>query len=218
MCIFFIVRSCMFFLTCFPEIIELDAMNWTNTSSPINQTNLNSSSNVPPMASISMGSNDSNNTPPMALASKKESTKRSWFTSGGSSSTPTAMGPVEPLPIQATSNETSISSNRNQSLTNQNEILTAQELDNSSASQSPINISSSNSAGVPSMKINKTNNGESNSKNNKIDKNTAQQENNQQKEQQQQQQQQKSSRRTTSLLNLFMSNSQGKQNKLNKTS
>lgn len=187
-------------------------MNWTNTSSPINQTNLNSSSNVPPLASISMGSNDSNNTPPMALASKKESTKRSWFTSGGSSSTPTAMGPVEPLPIQTTSNETSISSNRNQNLTNQNEILTAQELDNSSAkSQSPINISSSNSAGVPSMKINKTNNGESNSKNNKIDKNTAQQENNQHKEQQQQQPQQKSSRRTTSLLNLFMSNSQGKQ-------
>lgn len=188
-------------------------MNWTNTSSPINQTSLNSSTNVPPLASLSMGSNDSNNTPPMALANKKETTKRSWFNSGGSSSQPTAMGPVEPLPVQTTTANES-ASNRNQNLTNQNEILTAQELDNSSAkSQSPINISSSNSSGVPSMKINKTVNGESNSKSKKIDKNTAQQEINQQKEQQQPTtQQQKSSRRTTSLLNLFMSNSQGKQN------
>ena len=126
-------------------------------------------------------------------ASKKESNLFSWFASSTSTSTSSAVQNISVTSTSSSATNPPTIINRS----NQNESTTANGDDGASSSPS-TNISSKLSYGEK-FKFNKNGN-----KATALDQQAVEQPPGSSKEQQ------KSSRRTTSLLNLFMSNSQGK--------
>lgn len=172
-----------------PEIVELDMANWSSATN-INATTTQSNNTTQPHPSANITLTSTSELPgsPASTNSttKREPYLRNWFLTSSSSSS-AAAAQQHPSPVPTTPNPiVNLSS------------LTDTKLD-------PIDISPNQSPQqsvhptVPSTHYHQTNNGES------IDKL-----NNKPSAAQPQQHQQKSSRRTTSLLNLFMSNSQGK--------
>lgn len=175
------------------EIVELDMANWSSATN-LNATTTQSNNTTQPHASANITLTASSELPgspatnsSIVTTTKREPYLRNWFlTSSSSSSSATAQQHLSPIP------------------TTPNPIVNLTTVLNDTKSDS-IEVSPNQSPqqsvhpSVPSTHYHQTNNGES------IDKL-----NNKPSAAQPQQHQQKSSRRTTSLLNLFMSNSQGK--------
>lgn len=180
-----------------PEIVELDLANWSSATNLNATTTTQSNNTTHPSANITLNPSDLPGSPatanPTTTTTKREPYLRNWFLTSSSSSpsaataqphlTPLPTTPTTPIPIVNLP-----SANANDSKSDSVDITTPNQSPQQSVHPS-----------VPSTHYHQTNNGES------IDK-----VNNKASAAQPQQHQQKSSRRTTSLLNLFMSNSQGK--------
>ncbi len=197
---FLIELSCMLYIilkkkqtkTKFPEIVELDLANWSSATN-LNATTTQSNNTTQPHPSANITLTTSSDLPgsPATTNSttKREPYLRNWFltSSSSSSSAATVQQHLTPAPTTTTPNPIVNLSSINDTKSDSVDVT---------PNQSP---QQSVHPPVPSTHYHQTNNGES------IDKL-----NNKPSAAQPQQHQQKSSRRTTSLLNLFMSNSQGK--------
>lgn len=171
-----------------PEIVELDMANWSSATN-LNATTTQSNNTTQPHPSANITLTSSSDLPgsPATTNSttKREPYLRNWFLTSSSSSAATTQQHLSPVPTTA------------------NPIVNLSSLDDTKSDSIEVSPNQSPQQSVhpsvPSTHYHQTNNGES------IDKL-----NNKPSAAQPQQHQQKSSRRTTSLLNLFMSNSQGK--------
>ncbi|XP_037040930.1 F-BAR domain only protein 2 isoform X2 [Bradysia coprophila] len=178
-----------------PEIVELDLANWSSATNLNATTTTQSNNTTQPhqSANITLNSSDLPGSPATtnSTTTKREPYLRNWFltsSSSSSSSAATAQQQQHLTPVPTTTTPIPIVS-----------LSSANDTKSDSVDVTP-NQSPQQSVhpSVPSTHYHQTNNGES------IDK-----VNNKPSAAQPQQHQQKSSRRTTSLLNLFMSNSQG---------
>jgi hypothetical protein len=222
-----------------PEIVELDLLNLTpiTTTPSSNQTITNTptmlnhstnSTNSPTNVSCESPalSITSVQSQPVVAVLKKESNLRSWFTSGSNAAAATSI-------VSSTSSTPSAVANKNSVTINQPQPMNSQQyndLNEQISSPGSHSQLSSVSSTVQSTKsrfnfgdilnysqhhnINNSHNNQQHDAITIVQQQKNQKHHNQQQEQQQgptkEHQQQKSSRRTTSLLNLFMSNSQGK--------